>query len=110
MGELAKTIDGQRRIAVTKERLDRATFAASNPGQQQDLPQGEIGEVVVESPAVVDTPPSFVPIPTADRVIDVNLETDIGVQARRGPAHDGKVRVIDVDSPVPKTPTPARTL
>ena len=87
---------------MTKDRLDRAIFEADNPDKHQDLPQGEDNAVVVEPPGArvdsADTPPSFIPIPASDRVIDVNLEPENGVQARRGPAHDGRVRVIDVDN------------
>ena len=54
MGELAKTADGQRNLAMTKDRLDRVVHDAGNSDGRQNLPQGELvdnGEAsAVEAP------------------------------------------------------------
>ena len=74
MGELAKTEDGKRRLAITKDRLDRVAHDFGNHDGRQDLPsQGEIGggseaRVDQEAPQIVDdsNPPDFLPMPMQD--------------------------------------------
>ena len=56
MEELAKTVDGLRRISITKERLGRVAHDAGNADGRKDLPQGEIARDMEEPPAAVADP------------------------------------------------------
>ena len=75
MGELRKTEDGKRRLALTKDRLDRVAHDVGNSDGRQNLSQGELvdngqasaAEVppeIVESNVV----PSFLPMSSESRI------------------------------------------
>ena len=97
--ELSKTTDGKRRLALVKDRHDRAAHDLGNADGRQDL-QGEMNRDAADGDLARhadEHPPAnfdFIPIPEDEsRRLLNEISPDAPVQVHRGPAHGGHDQV-----------------